>query len=135
MAENGELFVLDMGKPVRIYDLAESMIRLSGLTPGVDIEIKETGLRPGEKLYEELLIQSEHLSKTENDLIFIEKDDPISMEQLEEKLFALRVACESDSESEARIALLKTVPTYTHRDPEPYVEATLDSPDTYSTGE
>ena len=58
MAERGELFVLDMGKPVRIYDLAVSMIKLSGLELGKDIEIEEIGLRPGEKLYEELLINA-----------------------------------------------------------------------------
>lgn len=75
MANNGELFVLDMGKPVKIWDLAENMIRLSGMS---DIEIVETGLRPGEKLYEELLIKTEELVKTDNDLIFIERDEPIS---------------------------------------------------------
>ena len=73
MAKNGELYVLDMGKPVKIYDLAEKMIRLSGLEPYKDIDIVETGLRPGEKLYEELLIRTEEMDKTENDLIFIER--------------------------------------------------------------
>ena len=72
MAKRGELFVLDMGKPVRILDLAENMVRLSGLVPYRDIDIVETGLRPGEKLYEELLIKTETLDKTENNMIFIE---------------------------------------------------------------
>ena len=72
-AHGGEIFVLDMGEPVKIADLAKNLIRLSGYTLGVNMEIKYTGLRPGEKLYEELLIKEEGLQKTENDLIFIGK--------------------------------------------------------------
>lgn len=72
LAHNGELLVLDMGKPIKILDLAENMIHLSGAQ---NIEIVETGLRPGEKLYEELLVKTEELDKTENDLIFREKTD------------------------------------------------------------
>jgi len=82
MAKNGELFVLDMGKSVRILELAESMIRLSGFEPYRDIDIVETGLRPGEKLYEELLIRTEELDQTENSMIFIERDAPLSPEEL-----------------------------------------------------
>src|SRR5699024_3406135 len=90
MAHNGELFVLDMGQPVKILDLAQSMIRLSSVS---GIEIVETGLRPGEKLYEELLVKTETLNKTENSLIFIEKDTPLTWNQLEEKLTMLERAC------------------------------------------
>ncbi len=114
MAKRGELFVLDMGKPVRIYDLAVNMIKLSGLEPGVDIEIKEIGLRPGEKLYEELLMQNETLDKTENDLIFIERDTPYTREQVEEKLSILKDSL--DGRLTVKEAVAATVPTY--RDPE-----------------
>ncbi|OUP86531.1 nucleoside-diphosphate sugar epimerase [Lachnoclostridium sp. An169] len=72
-AKGGEIFILDMGKPVKIADLAKNLIRLSGYTLGVDMEIKYTGLRPGEKLYEELLTKEEGITKTDNDLIFIGK--------------------------------------------------------------
>lgn len=112
MAKNGELFVLDMGQSVKIIDLAENMIRLSGYVPYKDIDIVETGLRPGEKLYEELLIKSETLSKTENDLIFIENDTPLTDSELEEKLRVLREAAESGSDEAARHALMSVVPTY-----------------------
>ena len=73
MAKGGEIFILDMGEPVKIVDLANNLIRLSGLEPGVDIKIEYTGLRPGEKLYEELLMSEEGLSKTSNSKIFIGK--------------------------------------------------------------
>ncbi len=112
MANNGELFVLDMGKPVKIQELAENMIRLSGLKPYRDIDIIETGLRPGEKLYEELLVKSEELDKTDNDLIFIERDQPISMEELEEKLRILDEACRTSDNSAVKEALRKVVPTF-----------------------
>ncbi len=92
MAKCGELFVLDMGKPVKIIDLAENMIKLSGLKPYSDIDIVEIGLRPGEKLYEELLIKTENLDKTENNMIFIERDTPYTREEIEEKLDVLRSA-------------------------------------------
>lgn len=92
MAHNGELYVLDMGKPIKILDLAESMIRLSGLEPYRDIDIVETGLRPGEKLYEELLSASEERDKTENSMIFIERDKPLPWNTIEEKLALLSIA-------------------------------------------
>ncbi len=109
MAENGELFVLDMGQPVRILDLAENMIRLSGAE---GIEIMETGLRPGEKLYEELLVKTEELDKTENSMIFIERDTPFSKEEIDRRLDILRTACDSDDDEAVRSALKEAVPTY-----------------------
>lgn len=109
MANNGELFVLDMGQPVKILDLAQNMIKLSGAH---DIEIVETGLRPGEKLYEELLMNSQTLTKTDNDLIFIEKDTPLSKEEIDEKLEVLRNAIESEDDNDAREALRSVVPTF-----------------------
>ena len=90
MADDGDLFVLNMGNQVRILDMAENMIRLMGYVPYQDIDIIETGLRPGEKLYEELLIKTEGLKKTDNSLIFIEVDTPLSREEMENKLDALR---------------------------------------------
>ena len=120
MANNGELFVLDMGKSVKIYDLAVNMIRLSGFEPNVDIKIREIGLRPGEKLYEELLMKTETLTKTDNNKIFIEKDAPYTREEVEEKLAILDKAVEEFNESvdspAVKEAIRKVVPTF--HDPE-----------------
>ena len=113
MAKNGELFVLDMGQPIKIMDLVESMIKISGFN---DIEIIETGLRPGEKLYEELLVKTEELEKTDNNLIFIERDEPFTLDQIKEKLAILKSACETNDDNVAREALKKVVPTFV--DPE-----------------
>ncbi len=109
MAKNGELFVLDMGEPVKILDLALNMIQLSGVN---DIKIIETGLRPGEKLYEELLVKTEALTKTQNDLIFIEKDEPLSKAEIAEKLRVLKEACDTGDDDVAREALRQVVPTF-----------------------
>ncbi len=109
MAQNGELFVLDMGQPVRIYDLAQNMIQLSGVS---NIDIIETGLRPGEKLYEELLTKSEELDKTENSLIFIERDFPLSKEAISEKLKILSDACSTEDDDIVRDALKRVVDTF-----------------------
>ena len=119
MAKRGELFVLDMGKPVKIYDLAESMIRLCGLTPGKDIEIKEIGLRAGEKMFEELLNRGEELDKTENDMIFIERDAPLSRQEMDKIMADLRSAAaawDAGNGEEARVMLKSVVPTF--REPE-----------------
>ena len=116
MAKCGELFVLDMGKPVKIIDLAENMIKLSGLTPYEDIDIIETGLRPGEKLYEELLIKTEKLTKTENNMIFIEQDTPPTREEVEENLDYLRAVIKEHggeiNSAAITEAMKKMVPTY-----------------------
>jgi|GEM_PF-37159 len=112
MAKNGELFVLDMGKPVRILDLAENMIRLSGYKPYKDIDIVEIGLRPGEKLYEELLMNTDGLDKTGNNMIFVEHNDGLSREAFEEKLEILRSAIADGGQEAVRGAIRKTVPTF-----------------------
>lgn len=109
MAKNGELFVLDMGEPVRILDLARNMINLSGVQ---GIEITETGLRPGEKLFEELLVKTEELDKTDNSLIFIERDVPLSYSEIEEKIAFLEKACATGDDDIAREALRQAVPTF-----------------------
>ncbi len=109
IANNGELFVLDMGQPVKIMDLAENMIRLSGVQ---GIEIVETGLRPGEKLYEELLVKTEELDKTDNSMIFIERDTALSEERIDKRLALLQKACDSGDDNLARETLKKVVPTF-----------------------
>lgn len=109
MANNGELFVLDMGQPVKILDLAKNMIELSGVQ---NIEIIETGLRPGEKLYEELLVGGNNLDTTVNELIFIEREEPISFEEMEQKFEVLRNACEQGDNDLVREALHSVVPTF-----------------------
>ena len=112
MAKNGELFVLDMGKPVKILELAENMIRLSGLEPYQDIDIVEIGLRPGEKLYEELLIKTEDVDKTDNDMIYIERDKPLPQSEIAAKLQKLAEAMRSRSNRVVKQALMDVVPTY-----------------------
>ena len=111
-AQGGEIFVLDMGEPVKIYNLAENIIRLSGYEPGVDMEIKVTGLRPGEKLYEELLMSEEGLGKTTHSKIFIGKQLDIDMDSLNTKLALLKNALETNDADNIVSALKEAVPTY-----------------------
>ena len=110
-AKGGEIFVLDMGEPVKIVDLARNLIRLSGFEPDVDIKIEYTGLRPGEKLYEEMLMAEEGMQKTDNDRIFIgnplEIEDELFLSQIE----ALRVACTLDT-TDIRKMIKDIVPSY-----------------------
>jgi len=114
-AQGGEIFVLDMGDPVRIYDLAENLIRLSGYEPHEDIEIKVTGLRPGEKLYEELLMAEEGLEKTPNELIYIGRPNGFDKETLKETLMMLKEKIHDDEVSSKMVKELvgSIVKTYT----------------------
>ena len=114
-AKRGEIFVLDMGEPVRIDDLARNMIRLSGFVPDVDIAVEYTGLRPGEKLYEELLLSEEGLEKTPNNLIFIGHPERIDSASFEKKLEALRVAAEANS-ADIRKCVKELVDTYNYKE-------------------
>lgn len=113
-AKGGEIFVLDMGEPVKIYDLAVSLIKLSGLEPNVDIPIEITGLRPGEKLYEELLMSEEGLQKTAHNKIFIAEPLDINMEQITQKLDVLHemVQDEAIPMKEIKHIIKEVVPTY-----------------------
>lgn len=110
-AKGGEIFVLDMGEPVKILDLATNLIKLSGYRVGEDIEIKFTGLRPGEKMYEELLMNEEGLKETANKMIFIGKPIEFDEEQFREQLKELERAA-VDETSDIRAEVEKIVPTY-----------------------
>lgn len=114
MLSGGEIFVLDMGEPVKIYDLAVSLIKLSGYVPDQDIEIKVTGLRPGEKLYEELLMGEEGLEKTAHDKIFVAEPLDITMENIEDKLRLLNTLLEKNNvdKQEIKDSFKEIVPTY-----------------------
>ena len=112
IAHGGEIFVLDMGEPVRIVTLAENLIRMYGKVPYRDVKIEFTGLRPGEKIKEELLMNEEGLKKTTNELIFIGKQIDIDSEQFIEELRKLRDAANENDERTAIEALHKMVPTF-----------------------
>ena len=120
MAEGGEIFVLDMGEPVKIADLAEKMIKLSGLVIGRDINIKYIGLRPGEKLYEELLMSEEGLKQTLNHKIFISSILPVDFKVLLARLDDLRelVSHSGVTVHEVEQLLMKTVPTFKRYNPQ-----------------
>lgn len=114
-AKGGEIFVLDMGKPVKIYDMAIKLIKLSGLEPNVDIQIKVTGLRPGEKLYEELLMAEEGLTETKHDKIHVARPSDIDMEKLEAKLAKLQHLLDNtnnEQKDEIKDVISEVVPTY-----------------------
>lgn len=114
-AKGGEVFVLDMGKPVKIYDLACDLIRLSGLEPNRDIKIVFTGLRPGEKLYEELLMSEEGLEDTVHKKIYVGKPTFEDMDTLKEKLEQLQNLLDLNDIREIKHQMQKIVPTYHYR--------------------
>ena len=109
MAKGGEIFILDMGKPVKIADLAHDLIRLSGLEPGRDIKVKYTGIRPGEKLFEELLSKEEGASATKHDRIYVGVPLDISGERLHRFLHTLSAVTDSDK---VGAYLKQLVPTF-----------------------
>jgi FlaA1/EpsC-like NDP-sugar epimerase len=118
MGQGGDVFVLDMGEPVKIYDLAKKMIHLSGLevkddstNPMGDIEIQITGLRPGEKLYEELLI-GDNVSETANPLIMRAEEDMLTWKELEPILVGLKVAIQDCNHKQLRKLLIQAVPGF-----------------------
>ncbi len=111
-AKGGQIFVLDMGEPVRIYDLAYNLIKLSGLEPNVDVDIVCTGLRPGEKLYEEWLMEEEGLQKTENGLISIAKPIQLDEETFWKQLEKLHKEAYGEDE-DMKNSVKELVPTYT----------------------
>lgn len=115
-AKGGEIFVLEMGEPVKIDDMARNLIRLSGYTPDVDIKIQYTGLRPGEKLYEELLMAEEGMKETANKLIHIGKPIEMNEEEFFQQLSELKTACYEDDEH-IKEKVAQMVPTY-HMKPE-----------------
>lgn len=110
-AKGGEIFVLDMGEPVKIDDMARNLIKLSGLTPDVDIKVEYTGLRPGEKLYEELLMDEEGMTKTENKLIFIGHPIKMDDQQFEKDLAYIDEASYQEVNNIKEI-VQRIVPTY-----------------------
>ena len=111
MAQAGEIFILEMGQPVRIYDLAVNLIKLSGLRVGRDIEVAFTGLRPGEKLYEELQMHDEELRPTENTSILVSTAPPPTRLEVEDKIARL-MACLSEGSEQIKRELARAVPTY-----------------------
>lgn len=117
-AKGGEIFVLDMGKPVKIYDLAENLIKLSGLEPHKDIKIEVTGLRPGEKLYEELLMNEEGLTETAHEKIFIGKPGDFEIEEVKKSIDMIMEQCLLGNRVGIKNAMKQVVPTY--KDPEVY---------------
>lgn len=112
LARGGEVFILDMGKPVKIVDLANDLIRLSGFEPGVDIQIQYSGIRPGEKLFEELLTKEEGITSTKHNRIFISKPEVISPKEMEFELKKFERLVSSEQQAAARDLLQHIVPTY-----------------------
>ena len=112
IANGGEIFVLNMGEPVKILDLAKNLISLSGLVPDVDIKIEFTGLRPGEKLYEEILMDEEGLRETTKEQIYVGQPIKFNEDEFFDKLIYLHDIAEKENEDEVRYAIKDLVPTY-----------------------
>ena len=115
LAKGGEIFILDMGEPVKILTLAENLIRLSGFKPYEDIPIEFTGLRPGEKLYEEILLNEEGMKKTANKKIFIGKPIELDVEKFNEKLVELKKAALKNDKNGIDKLISEIVPTFNHK--------------------
>ena len=128
MATQSEVFVLDMGNPVKILDLAEKLIQLSGFAPYTEIPIEEVGLRPGEKLFEELLVGKEHQERTSHELIFVEDEQAVSPKQIDDILCGLKVAVQAGYRAEVFKALHRYVPEF--RPPEEVNRCVNESIDT-----
>lgn len=118
IAKGGEIFVLDMGEPVKILSLAENLIRLHGKRPYKDVEIKFTGLRPGEKLYEELLMDEEGLRRTENNRIFVGKQIYVDAERFIGDLTELKAYADTNDTERCVSKLSEIVPTFKHNEPQ-----------------
>ena len=112
MGAGGEVFVFDMGQPVKIVDLARRMIKLSGFEPGVDMKIVYTGLRPGEKLYEELLSDNTKTLPTHNEKIMISKDPTMSYAEIDELVTSIVEAASGPAKVEVVKILKKIVPEF-----------------------
>jgi FlaA1/EpsC-like NDP-sugar epimerase len=112
MGENGEIFVLDMGRPMKIVDLARQLIELSGLEPDSDIEIKFTGLRPGEKLYEELNHNTENMTATSHPKIMRFTGAPQPLDRLKIGLESVKAAAATQDPAKVKLAICKLIPEY-----------------------
>ena len=115
-AKGGEIFVLDMGEPVKIYNLAEQMIKQSGFIPHEEIEIEITGLRPGEKLYEELLVNKQILTRTANEKIFIDKKEDFNLQYLVKEIRELVEISKVRNRTKMMNKIKEIVPTFTFKD-------------------
>ena len=115
IARGGEIFVLDMGEPVKILTLAENLIRMHGKEPYTDINIVFTGLRPGEKLYEELLMDEEGLRSTAHNRIFVGQQITVDAKEFKELLKELKEYAEANNADECVDKLSEIVPTFVHK--------------------